>query len=94
VRDLQSLIDPVIIMDDGEIIFNQGIEETSKKLLFEPQHKVEEGEKILYSEEVFGGMSAVLANTSGRETRVDLELLFNAVVNKPQAINQVFANPS
>jgi len=94
VRDLQSLIDPVIIMDEGKIIFNQGIEAISKNLLFEPQHKIEKGEEVLYGEEVFGGMAAVLANASGRETRVDLELLFNAVVNKTQAINQVFENPS
>jgi ABC-2 type transport system ATP-binding protein len=94
VRDLQSLIDPVIIMDNGKIIFNQGIEAISKNLLFEPQHKMEKSEEVLYGEEVFGGMAAVLANTTGRETRVDLELLFNAVVNKTQAINQVFENPS
>lgn len=95
VRDLQSLIDPVIIMDDGKIIFNQDIETISKNLLFEPLHKKTEGEKILYAEEVIGGMAAVMANTTGgRETRIDLEMLFNAVVNKPEAINEVFANPS
>lgn len=94
VRDLQSLIDPVIIMDDGKIIFNRGIEAISQRLLFEPQHKKEEGDQILYAEEVFGGMSAVLKNTSKRETRVDLELLFNAVINQTQAINDVFEIPS
>ncbi|MDX9940942.1 MAG: ABC transporter ATP-binding protein [Bacteroidales bacterium] len=94
VRDLQSLIDPVIIMEDGKIIFNRGIEDISHKLLFEPQHKKEAGEKILYAEEVFGGQSAVLLNTSKRETRVDLELLFNAVISQPKAINDVFENPS
>ncbi|MEE4176943.1 MAG: ABC transporter ATP-binding protein [Bacteroides sp.] len=94
VRDLQSLIDPVIIMDDGKIIFNRGIEQISHHLQFEPQHKKEEGDQILYAEEVFGGMSAVLKNTSKRETRVDLELLFNAVINQTQAINDVFEIPS
>ncbi len=94
VRDLQSLIDPVIIMDNGEIIFNRTIEEISEKLSFESFHTAVGGEKIIYSEEIFGGKSAVLANTSGRETRVDLELLFNAAINQPQAINEVFANPS
>ena len=94
VRDLQSLIDPVIIMEEGKIIFNRGLEDISHHLLFEPQHKKEEGEKILYAEEVFGGQSAVLQNTSKRETRVDLELLFNAVINQTQAINDVFENHS
>lgn len=94
VRDLQSLIDPVIIMDQGKIIFNQTIEAISAKLQFEPLHTTAEGEKIIYSEEVFGGISAVLANSGGRETRVDLEMLFNAAVNQPHAINQVFENPS
>lgn len=94
VRDLQSLIDPVIIMEEGQIIFNRGIEDISHNLLFEPQHKKEEGEKILYAEDVFGGQAAVLQNTSKRETRVDLELLFNAVINQTQAINDVFENRS
>jgi ABC-2 type transport system ATP-binding protein len=94
VRDLQSLIDPVIIMDEGKIIFNQTNEQISQHLAFESQHRMEEGEKPLYAEEVFGGVSAVMQNTTGRETRIDLELLFNAVVSKPQAINEVFANPS
>jgi len=94
VRDLQSLIDPVVIMDEGKIIFNRGVEEISKKLLFEPHHKASEGEKILYSEEVFGGSAALLANSSGGESHIDLELLFNAVVNNPKAIHEAFANPS
>jgi len=94
VRDLQSLIDPVIIMDEGKIIFNQTNEQISQHLAFESQHRMEEGEKPLYAEEVFGGVSAVMQNTTGRETRIDLELLFNAVVSKPQTINEVFANPS
>ncbi|MBW6497718.1 MAG: ABC transporter ATP-binding protein [Bacteroidales bacterium] len=94
VRDLQSLIDPVIIMDEGKIIFNQTNESIMQHLVFEPQHRLQEGEKPLYAEEVFGGVAAVFANKAGRDTRIDLELLFNAVVNKTQVINEEFANPS
>jgi len=94
VRDLQSLIDPVIIMDEGSIIFNQTNESIMQHLVFEPQHHLQEGDKPLYAEEVFGGVAAVFANKAGRDTRIDLELLFNAVVNKNQAINDVFVNPS
>ncbi|MGM0573810.1 MAG: ATP-binding cassette domain-containing protein, partial [Bacteroidota bacterium] len=35
VRDLESLIDPVIIIDEGRIIFQQSLEAISSSLLFE-----------------------------------------------------------
>jgi ABC-2 type transport system ATP-binding protein len=89
VRDLESLIDPVIIIDGGKIIFNQSVEHISRHLLFEP---VKEGGRALYAEETFGGYAGILPNTSGKETRLDLELLFNGVTANSKEINQVFEN--
>lgn len=89
VRDLENLIDPVIIIDQGRIIFNQSLERINSKLTFEP---VKEGVRSLYAEEGFGGYMGILPNTSGKETRLDLELLFNGVTSNQKEINQVFEN--
>ncbi len=89
VRDLESLIDPVIVIDGGKIIFNQSVERISRQLVFEP---VKEGARALYAEETFGGYAGILPNTSGKETRMDLELLFNGITSNAKEINQVFEN--
>ncbi len=89
VRDLENLIDPIIIIDEGEIIFNQSLDSITTHLTFEP---VKEGVRALYAEEGFSGYSGILPNTSGKTTRLDMELLFNGVVSNAKEINQVFEN--
>ncbi|MFO7722957.1 MAG: ABC transporter ATP-binding protein [Bacteroidales bacterium] len=87
VRDLENLIDPVIIIEKGKIIFNQTIDEISTGLAFQRIGKDEpEPGNVLYSEEIFGGRNIVAANTSGEESPVDFELLFNAVLQNTHGI--------
>lgn len=88
VRDLATLIDHVIILDEGKIKFFHSTIEISKRLSF-GFLKDSDNEEIIYSEDSFGGKSAVFKN-SGRETEVDLELLFNGVINRSIDINNVF----
>lgn len=87
VRDLASLIDHIIILDDGRIIFQHSVEDISRKLAF-VKVKEDSTEGLLYSEEVLGGKTGIAANT-GHDTAIDLELLFNGVVKDPNAINSV-----
>lgn len=89
VRDLENLIDPIIIIDEGQIIFNQSLDSITTNLSFEP---VKEGVRALYAEEGFTGYSGILPNTTGKATRLDMELLFNGVVANAKEINQVFEN--
>ena len=81
VKDLENLIDPIIIMDKDGVILNASIEEISSKLTFgiEP----EEDKGALYSQRDLRGYVTVRHNEYGVETPVDLEALFNcALVNK------------
>lgn len=89
VRDLQNLIDPIIIIDQGQIIFNRSVEAITNSLAFE---QVKEKGRSLYAEEGFSDFHVILPNTSERATKLDLELLFNGVVANPKEINQVFEN--
>jgi ABC-2 type transport system ATP-binding protein len=89
VRDLENLIDPIIIIDEGQIIFNQSLDDITTHLTFEP---VKEGIRALYAEEGFSGFSGILPNTTGKSTKLDMELLFNGVVANAKEINQVFEN--
>jgi len=90
VRDLQSLIDPIIIMENGKIIFNQSTESITSNLVFETLPQRPDASVLVYSEDVMGGFATISRNTSAKETRIDIELLFNAVVSNQQAFNQIF----
>lgn len=89
-RDLANIIDPIIILDNGEIVFNYSNEEISSKLAFiSVNDKNQEG--VLYTEETLGGYRAVV-KSQGEPTRVDVELLFNAITNNPKQITELFNN--
>ncbi len=92
VRDLDSIIDHVIILNDGKIIFQQGIDRISRKLNFE-KITDDEDKTVLYSEEVFGGKAAIVPkNEDSKETQIDLELLFNGVIQEKDRLNSTFKN--
>jgi ABC-2 type transport system ATP-binding protein len=90
VRDLATLIDNIIILDNGKIIFHQGIFDISSKLAF-AQTKDIANFDVLYSEEIFGG-KAVIYRKNNEETEIDLELLFNGIIANADKINNEFKN--
>lgn len=90
VRDLDSIIDHIIVLNDGKIIFHQSVMDISKTLSFE---KISEDSDriVLYSEDIFGGKAAIVSKTEEtKETQIDLELLFNGIIQKEGLINNQF----
>ncbi len=90
VRDLTNLIDPVIIVDKGKIIFKAGMEETARQLSVEKREQEPHDPDILYFERDLSGYTAVRKNTGGGESLTDLELLFNAVTTNPSQFQVLF----
>ncbi len=90
VRDMGNLIDPIIVLDTGKIIFQESVESIAKKLNFELSHSLEEPEGAFYAERVPGGYLAIYENKEGEETEVDIEVLFNAIVSKRAEIQTLF----
>ena len=81
VKDLENLIDPIIIMDRESVLMNASIEEITRRLTFgiEPA----EDKDALYCQRDLRGYVTVRRNEYGIETPVDIEALFNcALVNK------------
>jgi ABC-2 type transport system ATP-binding protein len=78
VRDLDSLIDTILILDHHRIVVNRPVDELTEKLIFGvfPDTK---GLDVLYEEESVRGKHAILRNLSGKYSKMDLELFFNAV---------------
>lgn len=90
VRDMINLIDPVIILENGKIIFNATIEEITSKLHFGMHFQESAVADALYAERTPGGYLAVTPNVTGEETEVDLEVLFNAIVSNKKRMEQLF----
>lgn len=78
VRDLESLIDTILILDDHQIVIENTVDELMEKLLFGTFEDTR-GMNVLYEEETMRGKHAILENTSGKYSKMDLELFFNAV---------------
>ncbi len=90
VKDLESVIDPVIILDRQDVLLNAGIEEISRKLFFD--YGTEIAPDALYSEFIPGGCIQVIPNPDGRESKVNIEALFNAVHKNKAWFKANFSN--
>lgn len=84
VRDLHSLIDAVVILDNGKILLNHSVESITQKLVFKAVEQPLNEEEILYTEENIRGFLVVAENKNNEETKLDIELLFNATVTNKQ----------
>jgi len=90
VRDMENLIDPIIILEEGSIIFNASMDTVSRRLAVTLQSEIPDETDVLYYEKVLGGYAVMKENAAEAETKIDLELLFNAVINNRAKIGEIF----
>jgi len=65
VKDLENLIDRITVIDDGKILFDENIEEITRKLAFRFAVDADDVTTALYSESLLRGHVIVSANTEG-----------------------------
>ena len=87
VRDISDILDHVTIIDQSRVLLNASIADVMSKVAFRPLREGDEPLFVLQSP--YGPLGAVPAE-EGEETKVDLEMLFNATLQNPAAINQLF----
>jgi ABC-2 type transport system ATP-binding protein len=92
VRDLDNLIDQVVVVENGEVLLNASINDIAEKLCFKLVHELPEADKVLYSESSMMGYAVVMPNTEGVDTKVHLEYLFNAITAQPDKTKAIFNN--
>ena len=90
VRDLHSLIDTVIILDNGEIVVNATDESITEKLYFQAVDEKVDEKEVLYMEENLRGNLIVTENKQQIDSHLDLELFFNAVMANKKRIKEIF----
>lgn len=87
-RDLEAIIDPIIILDRRDVLLNASLDEIAEKLYFDYSSDVDP--EALYQEMVPGGNIQVVRNTTGAESKVNIEALFNAVLLHKNEIKEMF----
>ena len=88
VRDLENLIDSVIVLDQHKIVLNQSIQTISDRLHF--KKVLELSHDILYAEQGIGAYNVISSNSDFEDSKIDLELLFNATIQGNEKITKQF----
>lgn len=78
VKDVENLIDDLVILKNGSVVFHKTTESISDNFIFTSSRNIDE-KSVLYSEQIPGGFKSISKQTNGTTTEIDIELLFNAV---------------
>ncbi|MCI2082160.1 MAG: ATP-binding cassette domain-containing protein [Bacteroidales bacterium] len=88
VRDLEDVIDPIVILDKDSVLLDASLAEISKKITF--NYDPTENKDALYSEPVLGGYVNLLSNAGNYESNVNIEALFDAFHTKKELFRAIF----
>lgn len=80
VRDLDQLIDTIVIIEQSKILLNASIDKIANKLLFK---HITPTDNAIYWEQTPHGAWGVVENTQEADSHVDIEILFNAAMVNP-----------
>ena len=91
VLDVESLIDPIVILHRGTVLFNHTLAEVAAQIRM--SHSAtrphESADGLLYSEATVGGFTNVWKDQNATDGQIDLEVLFKAVIASPQTFTRL-----
>lgn len=82
VKDIETIIDKIVVLDEGKIVYNETVLDISQQWQFKTVASLSGIENLIYQEKCIGGHRIILPVNSAEETEIDIELLFNAIINK------------
>ena len=83
VRDVEQLIDHVVIVNEGTVMLNASTAEIESRLRFEHRAVGSDLSDALFVQQTMRGIELICPNSGNDETPIDLELLFNALQTVP-----------
>lgn len=90
VRDIDSLLDHVLIMNDSKLLLDESVANICDKLYFAEQGMNEPTEDVLYVQPSVQGNSVILPNLHHEDSKLNLEVLFNAMLAEKEKIQSIF----
>lgn len=88
VKDIESLVDHITVVDEGKLLFDHSMQVITSKLAL--TKSPEQTDKTLYEEDVVGGKIHLIQNNSKQESNIELEVLFNGIMTNAHEINTIF----
>ncbi|MDO5394603.1 MAG: ABC transporter ATP-binding protein [Bacteroidales bacterium] len=93
VRDLEQMLERIVIMDRSNVTFNHTVGEIQQCLRFVRNVAPEQVQGAISAVAAPGGFDAMLVNNdSGTETPVNLEILFDYALREPEKLETYFSN--
>ena len=83
VRDVEQLIDHVVIVNEGTVLLNASTAEIESRLRFEQRAVGSDLSDALFVQQTMRGIELICPNSGNDVTPIDLELLFNALQTVP-----------
>ena len=83
VRDVEQLIDHVVIVNEGTVLLNASTAEIETRLRFEQRAVGSDLSDALFVQQTMRGIELICPHSGHDETPIDLELLFNALQTVP-----------
>ena len=92
VRDVESLIDRIVILHQGKVLLNQSMDALSSRIRMThtPSRPDTNAAGLLYCEPAVGGFWTVWQDGTDADGHLDLEVLFNTVISKPEIYASIF----
>lgn len=82
VKDIETIIDTIVVLDQGKIVYNETVFDISQQWQFKTVASLSGLETPIYQEKCLGGHRIIVPVDELEETEIDIELLFNAIINK------------
>lgn len=86
-REIDQLIDHLLILHDKNLVFNKSIVDIGIQFLFSNDPQPEE--QLLYQDEGTLGKYGLYNNPHKRESSIDIELLFTAICKNPIILDTI-----
>jgi len=92
VRDVDSLIDPITILHEGSVLFEHDLAEVQSRIHMTRSVSAPpaDADGLIYSEAAVGGYWSVWKGADEEGGPIDLEILFNTVISRPDIYAQLF----
>lgn len=93
VRDIDTLLDHVVMLDGSRVLLNRPTADICATLRFDEVPVGSAATDALYAQPSPGGQQVVRRNDGTAETPLNLELLFNALLDRPDLGREIFSEP-
>ena len=92
VQDVDKMLEHILIINQNEIMLNESVSTITNRLSFTHGDLGADTSNIIFSLPTVSGNSILRKNTKNEESSLNLELLYNAMLQKGDQVRALFTN--